>query len=200
MSGSEHVNTMDSNSEKGSSRSSSPRLFEFLSDSDDDTIINALERADYFSRQNSPTHWATLSDTIAVTSAGLPSLKVLVCSGMETSSTIAAIHVQQQSVVHVPQPARSKSVSDLDEEREKLSDEDVKRMRRNFLILARNRQLFQQLGSRQKWTLIVICLVYFFSYCAISVLAPFFHHIAVQHGISTSTYGIYHIYLHFYII
>lgn len=182
---------MVSNSELDSSRSSSPRLFDFLSDSEDESILNALERSNFFSRQNSPTHWATLSDTVTVTSAGLPALKVLVCSGMETSSTLTAIQVvQQQSMFHNLQPTRSKSVSNLDEEKQKLSDEDVIRMRNKFLILARNRQLFQQLESRQKWTLIVICLVYFFSYCAISVIAPFFHHSAVQHGISTSTYGI----------
>lgn len=139
-------------------------------------------------RRSSPLHWATLSDTILVSPVGLPVLKVIVCSGTESGSNTPQQH-SQTVFTNKLQPIRSKSVSNLNEEKLKHSDEDVIQMRNKLLILAKNRALFLQLERNQKWALALICIVYFFCFCAISVLAPFFHQMAVLHNISTSTYG-----------
>lgn len=132
--------------------------------------------------RTSPIHWATMSDP-----AGLPVLKVIVCNGTETTNHVN-FHGQTTST-KLMTPVRSKSVSNLNDEKLKHSDEEVLQMRNKLLILTRNRALFQQLERNQKWTLALICVVYFFCFCAISILAPFFHHIAILHSISTSTYG-----------
>lgn len=137
--------------------------------------------------RSSPLHWATMSDTILVSPSVLPVLNVIVCSGTETGNHHLPQHGQHLSTKQPP--VRSKSVSNLIEEKLKHSDEEVIQMRNKLLILARNRALFQQLERNQKLTLALICVVYFFCFCAISVLAPFFHQIAVVHNISTSTYG-----------
>lgn len=135
--------------------------------------------------RTSPVHWATMSDTIVVSPAGLPVLKVILCSGNEAGSYVP-LYGQASST---KSSTRSKSVSNLNEEKLKHSDEEVIQMRNKLLVLAQNRAIFQQLERNQKWTLVLICVVYFFCFCAISVLAPFFHQVAVVHNISTSTYG-----------
>ena len=178
-------------------------------------------------------HRTTLSDTIAVSPAGLPILKVVFCSSIETVNTLA--WHDHQSLVNPSTQGRSMSVPNLDEEKQKFSDEQVMQMRNKLINLARHREVFRQLPKNQKLTLAVICMVksmllvlllnptniffklliryillvsalvryyFIFIFCLfylfhfyfflklVSVMAPFFHQVAVQHGISTSTYGL----------
>ncbi|XP_046444388.1 MFS-type transporter SLC18B1-like isoform X2 [Daphnia pulex] len=139
--------------------------------------------------RTSPIPWTTMSDTIVVSpAAGLPALKVIVCSGTETPNHIA---YHGKSTL-APSAVRSKSVSNLTDEKLKHSDEEILQMRNKLLVLAefRNKAIFQLLEKNQKWTLSLICVVYFFCFCAISILSPFFRKMAVLHNISTSTYGL----------
>jgi hypothetical protein len=110
------------------------------------------------------------------------------------------------------QAVRCMSVSNLNEKRLKHTDEEVIQMRNKFLILTRNRAIFKQLERNQKWTLAIICIVYFVCFCTISMLSTFFYEVvfyifyeffllltliiihlwiqlAILHNISTSTYG-----------
>ena len=124
--------------------------------------------------RTSPIPWITMSDTIVVSpAAGLPVLKVIVCSGTETPNHVT-YHGKPTKLV--PPTVRSKSVSNLTDEKLKHSDEEVLQMRNKLLVLAefRNKAIFQLLEKNQKWTLSLICVVYFFCFCAISILSPFF--------------------------
>jgi len=51
------------------------------------------------------------------------------------------------------------SVPNLDEEKQKFSDEQVMQMRNKLINLARHREVFRQLPKNQKLTLAVICMV-----------------------------------------
>lgn len=156
--------------------------------------------AKLFSRTNSPIHWATLSDTIAVSPAGLPILNVVRFASATIDSATTYHHDGtggnlhyiggDRDLNHHQAAHRCRSVPDMTEEKLKHSDEDFRQMRHALLNLAKSRALFRELGRHQKWALAAICIVYFSSFCAISVLSPFFHHVAVEHGISTSTYGL----------
>ncbi|EFX65748.1 hypothetical protein DAPPUDRAFT_332905 [Daphnia pulex] len=109
--------------------------------------------------RTSPIPWTTMSDTIVVSpAAGLPALKVIVCSGTETPNHIA---YHGKSTKLAPSAVRSKSVSNLTDEKLKHSDEEILQMRNKLLVLAefRNKAIFQLLEKNQKWTLSLICVV-----------------------------------------
>jgi hypothetical protein len=113
-----------------------------------------------------------MSDTICVSpAASLPILKVIVWGGFETPN-----HVNGNTTKMFSSTVRSKSVSNLPDEKLKHSDEEVLQMRNKLLVLAefRNRAIFQLLEKNQKWTFSLICVVYFLCFCAISILSPFF--------------------------
>ena len=90
---------------------------------------------------------------------GLPVVKVIVCNGTEATNH-GHFHGHQQATSSklITPVIRSKSVSNLNEEKLKHSDEEVLQMRNKLLILTRNRALFQQLERNQKWTLALICI------------------------------------------
>lgn len=158
--------------------------------------------------------FATMSDTIVVSPAGLPYLKITNDCGTEiTDHVFQDCHRPSEKLI--AQTARCMSVSNLNERRLKHSDEEVTNMRNKFLILTRNRAIFKQLERNQKWTLALICTVYFVCFCTVSMLSTFFYEvytlkasvcicnefgfhlsfmnqfkIASLHNISTSTYGI----------
>ena len=135
----------------------------------------------HFSRLASPAHWITLSDTIAVSPAAVPILKAL-CNSFDS-------HVPSPVPSSHPIACRSKSVSVLEDVKKAHSDEEIKQMRDRLRNLAKSRAIFKSLGNTQRLTLAVICFCYFVSYCAISVMAPFFLIEANAHHISTTTYG-----------
>ncbi|KAK4020372.1 hypothetical protein OUZ56_002355 [Daphnia magna] len=133
--------------------------------------------------------FATMSDTIVVSPAGLPYLKITNDCGTEiTDHVFQDCHRPSEKLI--AQTARCMSVSNLNERRLKHSDEEVTNMRNKFLILTRNRAIFKQLERNQKWTLALICTVYFVCFCTVSMLSTFFYEIASLHNISTSTYGL----------
>lgn len=162
-----------------------------------------------FSRTNSPAHWASLSDTVAVcaapasllppTTSPLPGVqltggnKVVRFTGIESVHHCHLLdrhpHHDDNNHLH-HQVSRCRSVPNLDEEKMRHSDEEIRKMRNAMLSLKRSREVFRQLGRQQRLALAAICLVYFSCFCAISVLSPFFHQVAVEHSISTSTYGL----------
>lgn len=156
-------------------------LYQSEEDSEYDSMSAIFGQSRLFSRNGSPMHWATLSDTIAVSPAALPILKVV---GFCSSTVIETITAHDGPDDH-PTAHRCRSVPNLDEEKLKHSDEEVRKMRNALLSLSKSRAVFRQLRRDQKWALAAICLVYFSSFCAISVLSPFFHGVAVKHGIST---------------
>lgn len=124
-------------------------------------------------------NWTTLScDACA---SELPVLKVF--------SSSLEVPASSEHHNHVP-AARSKSVSNLEEEKLRLSDDDIRQIRNRLVIFARNRALFRQLAAEQKWVLMVICLCYFMSFSAISVMSPFFLEEALLHNVSSTTYGL----------
>ena len=120
--------------------------------------------------------FATMSDTIVVSPAGLPNLKIM--DGYGTDTTDHAFQdCYRPSTKLITQAVRCMSVSNLNERRLKHSDEEVIQMRNKFLILTRNRAIFKQLERNQKWTLALICIVYFVCFCTISMLSTFFYEV-----------------------
>lgn len=118
--------------------------------------------------------FATMSDTIVVSPAGLPYLKITNDCGTEiTDHVFQDCHRPSEKLI--AQTARCMSVSNLNERRLKHSDEEVTNMRNKFLILTRNRAIFKQLERNQKWTLALICTVYFVCFCTVSMLSTFFY-------------------------
>lgn len=123
----------------------------------------------------SPIHWITVSDTMIVSPAvGRAILEVIVCSG--TENPIGVTSDGQPSTMKRGTGVRSQSVSNLSDKKLRHSDEEVSQMKNKFLLLAelRNRRFFRLLEKKQKWTLALICAVYFFCFSAISMLSPFF--------------------------
>lgn len=131
-------------------------------------------------------HWTTLSDTIVVSPAGLPILKV-VCNGSDTTNH-KPICNELRSVKAIT-ISRSKSVPNMYDQKIGHYSGEALQMKNRIIMITTNKILFQQLKLRHRWTLALICIVNFLCFCAISVLSPFFHQIAVLHNISTSTYG-----------
>ncbi|XP_057380318.1 MFS-type transporter SLC18B1-like [Daphnia carinata] len=141
--------------------------------------------------RTSPNHWTTMSDTLIVSpAAGRTVLDVIVCSGIDAPKY--AISDCQTLAMKSGTGIRSQSVSNLTDKKLCHSDEEILQLKNKFLLLAelRNRRFFRLLEENQKWTLALVCAVYFFCYSAISMLSPFFLKIAVLHNISTSTYGL----------
>ncbi|XP_046446178.1 MFS-type transporter SLC18B1-like [Daphnia pulex] len=125
--------------------------------------------------------FATMSDSIVVSPVG---------SIDGTDTTDHAFLDYRPSAKLITQAARCMSVSVLNDKRLEHSDEEVIQLRNKFLILTKNRAIFKQLERNQKWTLAIICIVYFVCFCTISMLSTFFYEIAILHNISTSTYGL----------
>ncbi len=112
--------------------------------------------------------FATMSDSIVVSPAG---------SIDGTDTTDHAFLDYRPSAKLITQAARCMSVSVLNDKRLEHSDEEVIQLRNKFLILTKNRAIFKQLERNQKWTLAIICIVYFVCFCTISMLSTFFYEV-----------------------
>jgi hypothetical protein len=112
--------------------------------------------------------FATMSDSIVVSPVG---------SIDGTDTTDHAFLDYRPSAKLSTQVARCMSVSVLNDKRLEHSDEEVIQLRNKFLILTKNRAIFKQLEQNQKWTLAIICIVYFVCFCTISMLSTFFYEV-----------------------
>lgn len=158
-----------------SSESSAEHLHEFLFTSNTLPADPALGILENNHGRTSPYHWTTMSDTMIVSpTAGRTVLDVVVCSGTDTPKY--AISNCQTSGMKSGTGIRSQSVSNLSDKKFRPSDEEILQLKNKFLLLAelRNRRFFRLLEKNQKWTLALVCAVYFFCYSAISMLSPFF--------------------------
>lgn len=125
---------------------------------------------------SSQPRFAIMSDTIIVSPTLLPYLKIIDDGGTETIDH-AFQDCHRPSAKLTAQTVRCMSVSNLNEKRLEHSDEEIMQMRNKFLILTRNRAIFKQLEQNQKWTLALICTVYFVCFCTISMLSTFFYEV-----------------------
>lgn len=114
--------------------------------------------------------FATMSDSIVVSPSGS-------IDGYDTDTTDHAFQDYRPSAKLITQAARCMSVSVLNDKRLEHSDEEVIQLRNKFLILTKNRAIFKQLEQNQKWTLAIICVVYFVCFCTISMLSTFFYEV-----------------------
>jgi hypothetical protein len=128
-------------------------------------------------RTSSPQRvFATMSDSVVVSPALSPNLEIIHSYGIDTTD-YAFPDSNHPSTKLKTQAVRCMSVSNLNEKRLKHTDEEVIQMRNKFLILTRNRAIFKQLERNQKWTLAIICIVYFVCFCTISMLSTFFYEV-----------------------